>query len=728
MNGMRKFYFLLFGLMLCEAALAQQRLEMPPIPQMRQLFHDKIITAQKAIVQLNSKSDTIFTATNDLDVNLQINQILFTHIYQMRAFIESDSMIDVSGKYTWLRGIEEMLSDFKNAYQSKLMKGVLLSDLILAYETAMQAQIHQQSIKPIIQQNELEVASILLKNFALQNNRGVAESKDVMILKVCQRNPQNILKILSSNPGVSFADSLIIVMAHRKPEQFYDYASSPDSLGRRIEKVDEPLVKAISQMAGMQTGRVYFPFLDNIYHHKITIDSIEKISADSNAYYKLLVATEIDYAGRVRNGDTPIVMHVLTEKLKRKSVETYIDNINALHDEKIDAVRFKCLDSLTATELYYLCVTAEDEIYTSSYLGVYKRIFQRMGVERSDTLLNWVHYDFYKKFIKMAAAYNVLDDFLKKMNQTEAVALMKNFANGLENDQTLEEAVDVADSYASIDDAAIKKLILAEVQKNLAVYDKKKEARASIIYHLLNTIFLSEDATNKIDVSATLGIPPVYVMPKKLLEDSSGKIIIQQFFYGDKDGLNVFNSFMANYRNGLWKIVNKPEWIEVSSLHGSKITIYANRPFDTKKDLDQKAQDDLAAYLDSLGANPTVVIHRGHSYYVNSTIKQLPYTAKVVLLGSCGGYHALDDVLNICPLAHIIASKQVGTGIVNIALINFIAENLRLGKDLNWVLMWKSLEGKFNGQYKEKFDDYVPPYKNLGAIFIMAYKKAMEKE
>jgi hypothetical protein len=70
----------------------------------------------------------------------------------------------------------------------------------------------------------------------------------------------------------------------------------------------------------------------------------------------------------------------------------------------------------------------------------------------------------------------------------------------------------------------------------------------------------------------------------------------------------------------------------------------------------------------------------------------------------------------------------VGTGIVNIALINSIAENLRLGKDLNWVLMWKSLEGKFNGQYKEKFDDYVPPYKNLGAIFIMAYKKAMEKE
>ncbi len=725
---MKKLYFLLIGLLICACGITQTAITIPPIPQMRQLFHDKIIASQKAIIQLNNKKDTIFTASNDLDVNLQIHQMLKVRINNMRAEIEMDSTIDVSGKYKWLRGIDDMLTDFKNGYQSKLIKGILLSDLIIAFEEAMQAELHHQSIFPIVQQNEMEVGNILIRNFALQNNIGIPASKEVLVLKLCQRNQQNILKILSQYPNVSFADSLIIVMAHRNPDKFYDYASAPDSLGKRIQTVNEPLVKTISQMAGMKTGRVYFPFLDNIYHHKISIDSIEKISADSNAYYKLLVRTEIDYAARAKNGDTPIVMHVLTEKLKRKAVEIYIDQINALHDEKSDAVRFKCLDSLTATELYYLCVVAEDEIYTSSYLGVYKRIFQRMGVERSDTLLNWVHYDFYKKFIKMAAAYNVLDDFLKKMNQPEAVELMKNFANGLEKDNTLEEAVDVADSYASIEDKAIKKLILAEVKKNLNLFEQEKNARASVIYHLLNTIFLSEDSTNKIDVSATLGIPPVYIMPKKLLQDSSGKIIIQQFFYGDKDGLAVFNSFMANYRNALWKIVNKPEWIEVSSVKGTKITIYANRPFDTKQDLDQQAQDDLGYYLDSIGENPTVVIHRGHSYYVNQTIKQLPYSSKVVLLGSCGGYHALDEVLNICPQAHIIASKQVGTGIVNIALINAIAESLRLGKDLNWPLMWKSLENKFTAQYKEKFDDYVPPYKNLGAIFIMAYKKAMEKE
>ncbi|MBY0347972.1 MAG: hypothetical protein K2W79_06915, partial [Hydrotalea flava] len=124
---------------------------------------------------------------------------------------------------------------------------------------------------------------------------------------------------------------------------------------------------------------------------------------------------------------------------------------------------------------------------------------------------------------------------------------------------------------------------------------------------------------------------------------------------------------------------------------------------------------------------PTVVIHRGHSYYVNSTIKRLFPSAKVVLLGSCGGYNSLNDVLKICPESHIIASKQVGTGVVNMALIETITETLRQGKNLDWAKIWSGLQNKFTGGYKEKFDDYVPPQNNLGAMFIMAYNKAIQK-
>jgi hypothetical protein len=221
--------------------------------------------------------------------------------------------------------------------------------------------------------------------------------------------------------------------------------------------------------------------------------------------------------------------------------------------------------------------------------------------------------------------------------------------------------------------------MLLQVQQQLQYNKRIHNERGIVIYNILNTIFLSMNPANGINVSAELGIIPVYEMPINMLKDAGGKIIIQQFFYGDKDGKNIFNSFIANYNNANWRIVYKPEWVEVNSTRGVPIEIYANKPLDAEQDLDDAAQQHLSDYLDSAQIDDTVVIHRGHSYYVTSTIKRLLPSAKVIMLGSCGGYNSLNDVLKICPESHIMASKQVGTGVVNMALIEAITETLRQG-------------------------------------------------
>jgi len=82
-------------------------------------------------------------------------------------------------------------------------------------------------------------------------------------------------------------------------------------------------------------------------------------------------------------------------------------------------------------------------------------------------------------------------------------------------------------------------------------------------------------------------------------------------------------------------------------------------------------------------------------------------------------------VLTISPDAHIISSKQVGTKTVNEPILQAINNTVRAGKDVDWLPMWKDLSKQFTGAAKEKFDDYIPPYKNLGAIFIKAYRIAM---
>lgn len=698
---------------------------MPKVPAMRLLNHDYIDNNQKLITKLDGKDDGYFKASNNDSFNNVTNDALTTIVDNMQAKIELNKNIDDNNKYKWLRGVNDMLTAFISGYKIKLIKGHLLVDVIKGYDEAMELEWQNVSFKSVVEKYDFEVGELIIQNFGLKNNIGVASCADVLLLKRIYRYPNKAMNLLNQNPQASFADSIITSLAFKDPEQLYNYAAAPNALGNRIQASKHPLVNKIGMLALMKTGRMYFPFLDNLYHNKISMDSIGKLLNDSTGYFKLLVKTQIDYADRAKQGDTPLVMKTLTDKLKSKAVELYITEINALHDEKLESTRFKCLTPLSPQDLYYVAVLGEEEIYTSSYLGVYKRMFEKMKTPSADTLLNWMKFDYYKKFIKIAANYNTLDDFLKRMDKGSAEKLMRNFVSGLENTKTLEDAVDVANSYASIYNAAIKKLILNQIDLNLQQSEINGNQRGQTIYNLLSIIFLSMDSTKKVDVAARLGINGIYNMPIEELKDTTGRIIIQQFFYGDKDGKGVFNSFFRHYPSNLWKKTDAEDWVELSSKSGVPITIYCNKPFDNEQDLDYKAQQALGRYLEDNDIQPTVVIHRGHSYFVGSTIEQLPSSAKVVLLGSCGGYQRLSEVLETCPAAHIISSKQTGTGTVNIALITSITNALRANKNLDWPIIWKNLQPQFKGTSKERFDDYVPPHKNLGAIFIMAYTIAM---
>lgn len=153
--------------------------------------------------------------------------------------------------------------------------------------------------------------------------------------------------------------------------------------------------------------------------------------------------------------------------------------------------------------------------------------------------------------------------------------------------------------------------------------------------------------------------------------------------------------------------------------------IYANKPLPEETGEDEKAQRELEAYLAKNNLAPTVVIHRGHSYYANYTINQILPSAKIVFMGSCGGYHLIHDILQNAPDAHIIASKQIGKTRINQPFFNLLMEKLRNGQDIDWIPFWKELDKSVT---VEGLEDYIPPYKNLGAIFIKAYKTAMDTE
>jgi hypothetical protein len=704
----------------------------------RMLWHENIDKQQKRL--LNPEGSVKFAISESNKTT--ISDALVKGVDRLQQKIEFDSTLTGQSKTKYLRTLELMVKGYADKFNKKDFTPAISTALVNAFDECMELDKKGKSIEPVIQENEYGVGKILIETFIYPpENPGLRPSQVTVLLKYLFRYPDEILPELRKIPYLPYADSLIKIAADRDIRKLYDYAASRNALGTRIRNHPDELVRTVSQMANSKSGQLYFPFLDNVLKGRITIADIDKVKENDVQYYRLMVNTRVDYARRLLppTRDTAFEMRSLTDMMARKAKDYFIREINALHANENENVRFKRLEGLTPQELYYLIVLGEDEIYTSSYLNVYKRIFQRMAVPRADSLLMSVNGDYFRKFIKMAAGYNTLNDFMSKMGKGNDSTLIKAFVIGLERSKdkgNLEDAVDVADSYSSIMDKnpAIARYILDEVRTSYANNVRHNNKKGMVIYNLLQVLFESADTTRKVDLSSKLGIPPVYSVDYKSLTDSSGKVVQQVFFYGDddKDGQNSYINFMAMFQGKPeWKITENPshQWVTITSTRGKPVAIFANKPLYGENDPDAAAQQALIDYLNDKDLHPTVVIHRGHSYHLASTLKNLPSSAHIVVLGSCGGYNNLNEVLNVSADAHIISSKQVGTKTVNEPIIQAINSSLVAGRNIDWISMWKDLGGRFRNDAaaKEKFDDYIPPYKNLGAIFIKAYRKQMEE-
>ncbi|MBX3242181.1 MAG: hypothetical protein KIT80_14420 [Chitinophagaceae bacterium] len=685
-------------------------------------YHENIEKEQNLALGFKGGNGTINGSDNS-HINTFITNVIIERVNLLRDSIENNKALDHRLKVKYLSGLENLVKGFNSGWRNNSFNPVLAEELIANYEMLMQADINHRDISPIVEKASYSVGNININSSgsAMYENAGYTNARQILFRKYCGLYPDKALQMLELYPDVPFADSLVKTVAYRNPNQLYDYAAATrTNVGRIIRRNSDPVVKAIVAISSSKSGQQYYPFLDEIASERLTLADVFDIMEDNLAYYKMLVKMQVNYTERLIKRDTPLAYDKLVAKLQDRAKNVYIEEINALHDSP-DNVRFKILEQLSPQELYYLIVLGEDVIYTSSYKGVFNRMMQRTPGNSGDSLLISVRFDKFKKFIRLAAGYNKLDEFLQSMPDSNSQRLMMAFVRGLEKTGTLEDAVDVADSYGSIRNPVITGLIDQEIQRNLTQAREAGEKRPIVIYDILQTIFQSSQDSS-INISARLKIPPVYRVDNHALLDDSGRVVQQVFFYGDKDGKDSYANFMTMFTGADWKVSRTSQWVEIKSTKGKPILIYANLPLDYEKGLDSVAQVHMREYMNHRNLKPTITIHRGHSYWVGSTIRNLAPSSKIVILGSCGGFHNLGDVLKTCPDAHIISSKEVGTRHINEPILKAINDDLKQGRNVDWLNIWKDLAAKFTtGDAKERFDNYVPPHKNLGALFIKAY-------
>ncbi len=713
----------------------------PDTVKLRALFHDRIDNEQKLCDKADGKLDGAVKVSGNDEINLQVTDAVFRRVNELEDFIENSGKLNSSNeKIRYLVYLESLVREYRLAWKARTINPVFAPLLVDNFEKVMNAQIDSVSMEPFIEETPFEVGKITTEIF--KTNPGYEKCKNLLYVKFCYSHPDKILSTIRPYVNEYFADSLVEEAARYDPVQLYNFASARNSPeGKLIHRNKSPLVKAVADLSKTPNALFYFPFLDNLLKGNQTIDSIKKYVGDgengydSVGYYKLLVRTEEEYSLRLISKDTPIAMfgpNGLRDVLQRKAIQHFITPINNLHEESNLNIRMRAIDPLSPEDIYFMMVMGENDIYTSSYKHSFNRMLAKMGASpRTDQLLMNVNMDYFKKFIKMAANFNQLDTFLRLMPKRNSETLMKAFVANLDNTGSLEDAVDVADSYSSIKDKKLLKAILQNVTANLKRSVDNNSNKGKVVYGLLKTIFLSADDP-QIDLTSEIGIPSIYTVDNNFLADDSGRVIQQVFFYGDEDGKGIFTGFINSFSPKEWKLTMNKEWVEIKSLKGKKVWIYANRPLNNDKNEDDSAQIHLNSWLDKNELFPTVAVHRGHSYWLPRTIERMPPTAKIVVLGSCGGYKNLNQILEVCPDAHIITTKEIGKGDINKPILNYLNQIFVSGKVLAWKDMWASLTKFFstdpNREVRESWDDYVPPYKNLGAIFIKAYNKKMEGE
>jgi hypothetical protein len=687
-----------------------------PIPLQRKNWHDKIDQFQKKaradFKYVNYSDDTALTNS--------FKHALLEEVDHMQIMVEnlpySEAQTEANEKLNFLKGINQMMSEYKKdaspnpAYYKKVIAN--MHDLIIAS--------HKNNSMGFIQNN---ISFQTLNNVKALFSSG-SPQRALIYREMGKKEPQVMIKKLTEFANESYADDVISAAARVVPNEVFNYASSTNvPLGNAVRRSKDPLVQTIVRISQESKAPLKaMPFLNDIYTKSKTIPEIDAIASNPDLFFVNLVRLKVE--GVELGGDT------YTDELKYRGLK-YVREMNDLHEAK-DPVRFKCLDKFSPEALYFIMVYGQDEIYTSSFLGTYKRMMERMKPLTGDQFLDKVHRDKFRTFIRMCAGYNTLSGFLTTMDAEHKNQLMRAFIAGLEKgkDDDLEDAVDVADAFGSIEEADLAAFLDRQVKDNYEAAYKVRSKKGVIVYGLMATLFEGLKGMDSVTAalqSEKLNLPPINSVLYKNLVNDTGTVYEQVFFYGDEDGKASYTSFLGNFPKDKWKFETNKFWTTITSIANKRVVVFANLP--VPEPGDEEAQKELKHYLDSLEIHPTIVIHRGHSYHLPLTIDMLQRETRIVMLGSCGGYHNLGKVLDHSPDAHIISSKQVGARDINEPIIRAINDNAINGTDVEWITMWRGLNGYFSlkgkEKYKELFDDYIPPHKNLGAIFIKAYRKML---
>ncbi|MEZ4916131.1 MAG: hypothetical protein R2836_04010 [Chitinophagales bacterium] len=630
-------------------------------------------SCQSIITHLASIKETL----KDTSFNTAyVNDLSIKLFYDLKRINNTDTSLfqQVSNKFLLINNyLNAITANDEKSFFKNNKKATILSVINYLQSTA--------ELNEFIKNLAEDQPKLFLSNYYAFENSTL---KEKLLTKIATDNPILIKRYLGSNNSIRTA---II-------------NSKSDTLA---------LINTIYKQASSLSNAFYL--MQKIIDNELSIQQADSIGKNDNYLFKTLI--------NISKNENAIAKTAVNDKLSHLST-LIIRPINAAYEQHESSTRFKPLEKYNATELYTLMIYSEEEIFTSTFEGTYNLFLKKLESNKQDgyTFLQQMNFNEFRTFIKMCAGYGRLSSFLNTMTLANKERLLHKFLNLKNTPNLLKDAVSIADAIGSINDETLQTYIEKDLLSNYRQTDNKK---IKLAYGLLINLFAPKATTlkNEYDsIAQNYQIQSLGSVDSMALFGKDGVHTQVHLFYDDEDGITSFATFLQTFPAKNWNIEDKKTYVKISSKTGNAVVIYANKAKFEKEGM--KAIDEL---LLKEHTEVEMLVHRGHSFYVNTSLEKLREETKIVLLGSCGGYHQILNILEKAPDAQIIATKQVGSYTINNPLVLDIAEWVRQGKNIEWEAFWKDFSDSIQSGYaKEKLDEYIPPHKNLGAAFIKAYK------
>ncbi|HEU4858639.1 MAG TPA: hypothetical protein VFT15_02340, partial [Chitinophagaceae bacterium] len=636
--------------------------------------------------------------------------------------IVTDTALTDDKKVKAIQSLAYFLRELGGYIIAKKIDTYAIPDALESYKGILKALVYHTSFADLLIPLGPVACELLASSFWQYDECALLD--DIAIYKQVASLPGYILHYLERYPAFRFADSLLLIAAAYDPLKISSFV-----IGDRTDLAQNILINKniyLQQIVSLTADRnasELLPFLIPLAEKRIATEEILNKRMEVTSYFQLLVNTlrnEVD-----RPADSSLIFQVaLRNAVKEKALYFYVNRINELHSSA-EAIRFACVKNLRLEDLYYIITSCEEELYTSSYLGLYGRLMKYLTAQTADSIFRLVHYDNFRIFIRMAANYNTLADFLSCMSQEKAAELLMLFISGIESDKDsgLEKAMGIADSYTGLSSTGISEVIRKGLQSNL---DRCQTGQLFFGIRLYSILLQTFDLVKQKDSLNNLWeyLGNHEMLQRKSLQNENGEIVELVLFYGDEDGITSFSNFLNLFKDeGKWEVSKNEFWVTIRSLSEEPIIIYANQPLDNNLGMDMQAQDSLSVFLTRQSAYPVILIHRGHSYHLSKSLRRLQPTVKLAILGSCGGYSDILRVTDTSPDAQIIVSKKTGSKFINDPMIDVIHETLQNKNDLIWTEVWEKLVIRFrNDKFSlDLFNDYIPPGKNVSQFVLKLF-------